>query len=342
MIGLKKGCLWRIEKKENFIATNVNAENVPLPAENEANFCHGDIIEVLSDDRIIKLHSGDSPNALIFVTNQCNSNCIMCPDSVKQRTRPNKITIEYLQEYIALLPTDLIHVDITGGEPTLLKENLPNIIESVKMHCENAEILMLSNGRSFASDYYTKLFGTLATRKFKIEIPVHGANTQLHDRIAGCKGSFEQTRRGIHNLLKQKIQVGIRIVVSKLNYQVLNEIIEFIHNEYPEITYVNIMGMEVMGNAWKNRELVWKEMEELRKPLQGAVEKCFECGIDPRLYNFPLCLFEKKYWYCYRKSISDYKIRYFNQCEECKEKQKCGGFFNSTFHHTKYEVQVQR
>ena len=35
---------------------------------------------------------------------------------------------------------------------------------------------------------------------------------------------------------------------------------------------------------------------------------CFT--IEPGLYNFPLCLFDRKYWYCYKNSISDYKIRY--------------------------------
>ena len=42
----------------------------------------------------------EDTSALIYVTNQCNSNCIMCPDSVKLRTRPNEITPENLKEQI--------------------------------------------------------------------------------------------------------------------------------------------------------------------------------------------------------------------------------------------------
>lgn len=67
-----------------------------------------------------------------------------------------------LAEFIALLPSDLEHVDITGGEPTLLKENLPLLIMQVCELEENAEVLMLSNGRSFASAKYTKQFAALA------------------------------------------------------------------------------------------------------------------------------------------------------------------------------------
>lgn len=224
----------------------------------------------------------------------------------------------------------------------MLKKQLPDLIDLASNQAENAEILMLSNGRSFAADSYATLFSKFSGKKFKIEIPVHSANEQLHDYIAGQKGSFAQTMRGISNLLQNEITVGIRIVVSKLNYKELNALIIEIHRRFPKIKYINIMGMEVLGNAWKNKEIVWIEFEELKLYLESAVEQCFLCDIEPALYNFPLCLFAKKYWYCYRNSITDYKIRYFAECEECREKNSCGGFFFSTFRQTNYKARVQK
>ena len=280
-------------------------------------------------------------SALVYVTNQCNSNCIMCPDSVKLRTRPNEVTRENLLEQIGEINPEAEHVDITGGEPTLLKEQLPELIEAVFRQAPDAEVLMLSNGRSFAAGGYTEQFSAFAHRRLKIEIPIHGDCAELHDRIAGCPESFVQTRAGIHHLLEAGVEVGIRIVVSRLNYSRLNELIRFISREFPEIRYVNLMGMEVLGNAWKNREQVWIEFDEVKDSLQQAVEQCFACGIIPSLYNYPLCLFDRKYWYCYRNSISDYKIRYFEECEKCTEKSRCGGFFASTYRYTRYKVRVQ-
>lgn len=280
-------------------------------------------------------------SALVYVTNQCNSNCIMCPDSVKLRTRPNEVTRENLLEQISEINPEAEHVDITGGEPTLLKEQLPELIEAVFRQAPDAEVLMLSNGRSFAAGGYTERFSAFAHRRLKIEIPIHGDCAELHDRIAGCQESFVQTRAGIHHLLEAGVEVGIRIVVSRLNYSRLNELIRFISREFPEIKYVNLMGMEVLGNAWKNREQVWIEFDEVKDSLQQAVEQCFACGIIPSLYNYPLCLFDRKYWYCYRNSISDYKIRYFEECEKCTEKSRCGGFFASTYRYTRYKVRVQ-
>ena len=280
-------------------------------------------------------------SALVYVTNQCNSNCIMCPDSVKLRTRPNEVTMENLLEQIGEINPEAEHVDITGGEPTLLKEQLPELIEAVFRQAPDAEVLMLSNGRSFAAGGYTERFSAFAHRRLKIEIPIHGDCAELHDRIAGCPESFVQTRAGIHHLLSAGVEVGIRIVVSRLNYNRLNQLIRFISREFPEIKYVNLMGMEVLGNAWKNREQVWIEFDEVKDSLQRAVEQCFACGIIPSLYNFPLCLFDRKYWYCYRNSISDYKIRYFEECDRCAQKSRCGGFFASTYRYTRYKVRIQ-
>ena len=283
----------------------------------------------------------EDTSALIYVTNQCNSNCIMCPDSVKLRTRPNEITPENLKEQISGIDPAVEHVDITGGEPTLLREKLPVLIEEVFRQAPDAEVLMLSNGRSFAARGYAEQFAAFAHKRLKIEIPVHGDYSELHDRIAGCPGSFVQTRAGIHHLLEAGVEVGIRIVVSRLNYSRLNELIRFISREFPEIKYVNLMGMEVLGNAWKNREQVWIEFDEVKDSLQRAVEQCFACGIIPSLYNFPLCMFDRKYWYCYRNSISNYKIRYFAECDRCAQKSRCGGFFASTYRYTRYKVRVQ-
>ena len=55
----------------------------------------------------------------IFVTNKCNSNCIMCPMSEGSRRKNNPEHIEELKAYIRELPKDVEYINVTGGEPTL-------------------------------------------------------------------------------------------------------------------------------------------------------------------------------------------------------------------------------
>lgn len=332
--------MWKILIIDDVIyAEDITAHRIKID-DDETEVCHGDVIEIDDKGNVNILHNGNAESGLIFITNQCNSNCIMCPDSISSRTKKSEITTEYLLNYINLLPSDLLHVDVTGGEPTLLKYDLVVVLQSVIEHFERADILMLSNGRSFASKEYTKEFAEFKESRLKIEIPIHAAMAPLHDKIAGCKGSFEQTMTGIHNLIKQKIPVGIRIVVSKLNYRYLNDIIDMISKHFPMITYVNIMGLELMGSAFKNKQDVWIEFDEVKNSLNEVIEYAFLKGIEPRLYNYPLCMFDKKYWYCYKKSITAYKIRYFDECNKCSQKNNCGGFFASTFYNTDFKVRI--
>ena len=181
---IDKTRFWKIEQsddKKYMINSDGERHLYMLPDE----VIHGDVIVVRDNNSIYKMHDGSSSSALVYVTNQCNSNCIMCPDSVKMRTRENTISFEELEEYVALLPSDLKHIDITGGEPTLLKEKLPDLIRRALEQAENAEILILSNGRSFAVDGYTQKFGIFSDQRFKIEIPIHSADKEKHDYIAG-------------------------------------------------------------------------------------------------------------------------------------------------------------
>lgn len=332
--------MWKVLVIDDVIYVEDITKQIIKIDDDETEVCHGDVIEIDDNGKINILHNGKSESGLIFITNQCNSNCIMCPDSIFSRTKKSEITTEYLLNYINLLPSDLLHVDVTGGEPTLLKYDLVVVLKNVIEHFERADILMLSNGRSFASKEYTKKFAEFKESRLKIEIPIHAATASLHDKIAGCKGSFEQTMTGIHNLIKQKISVGIRIVVSKLNYRYLNDIIDMISEHFPTITYVNIMGLELMGSAFKNKQDVWIEFDEEKDSLNKVIEHAFLKGIEPRLYNYPLCMFDKKYWYCYKKSITAYKIRYFEECDKCSQKNNCGGFFASTFYNTDFKVKI--
>lgn len=295
-----------------------------------------DDIFYIDNGRVSLYHKGDDYHYCIFITNQCNSNCIMCPDSEGLRRRKSNITVEKLLEQIRVFPDNIGSIDITGGEPTLLKNRLFDIIEEIYIKYNDINLMMLTNGRSFASRDYANNMYKFKNKNIKLEIPIHSNDSNIHDTISGCEGSFVQTIEGINNLHDIGIEIGIRIVVSKVNYDHLDKIIGYIAKNLSFVSKVNIIGMEVMGNAFKNKDKVWIEFEELKYPLQKAVRKCFMAGIEPQLYNFPLCLFERKYWTCYRRSITPNKIKYMEKCDLCTAKDYCGGFFNSTILNTKF------
>ena len=288
-------------------------------------------------DRIAHvLHKGEDYHYSIFVTNQCNSNCIMCPDAEVLRKKNSDISLTRLLKEVAVLPDSIETIDITGGEPTLFKNDLLVLIEYIFEKLPYINVMMLSNGRSFADRRYALEFMRFSNRRFRVEIPIHSSNEGLHDFIAGDNGSFKQTIRGIKNLHQAGVKIGIRIVVSRLNFQELDSIIAYVAEHFPFVPYINLMGLEVMGSAYKNKQKVWIEYDCVKEALQSAVVMCITHGIEPQLFNYPLCIFEKKYWHCYRKSITPHKVKYMPECDLCTMKEYCGGFFNSTIRNTEF------
>lgn len=289
-----------------------------------------DVIEIVNNKDIKVLYRDDSEDNAILVTNQCNSNCIMCPDSDFVRNTNENPDIRKILEQISCIPDDTKHITITGGEPGLLKEDLINVLRKCKECLPETEFLLLSNGRIFSNTLFVNKVKENIPNNIRIAIPIYANSAEIHDSITRATDSFEQAVIGIKKLLNRDIPVEIRIVVLKKNYNILEEIANFIKREFPKVTIVNIMALEMTGNAYKNREEVWVNFDKIKEPIYRTSKILIEAGIETNLYNFPLCNLDEKVYSISRKSITDYKVRYKPECIECKAKEKCGGFFNST------------
>ena len=298
--------------------------------ENYETLLNYDVVEIINNKNIRVLYRDDSEDNAIVVTNQCNSNCIMCPDADSIRNTKENPSIKKILEHIRCIPDDTEHITITGGEPGILKENLITILKECKEYLPNTDFLLLSNGRVFSNTEFVDKIKENIPLNTRIAIPVYSDSEKIHDEIIRVKGGFKQTIVGIKKLLKRDIDVEIRIVVLKKNYNYLENIAKFIVKEIPKVKMVNIMALEMTGNAYKNREKVWIGFEKVSKNIHQACLILLKAGIITNLYNFPLCNIDQSLFSIAHKSITDYKIKYKEECNKCKVKEKCGGFFNST------------
>lgn len=319
---------------------NLNLKNINYCCNinNYETLIDNDVVEIVNNEWIRLLYRDDSDDNAIVVTNQCNSNCIMCPDSDMVRDTKENPNIKKLLEHIRCIPDDTKHITITGGEPGMLKYNLVRLLRECKEHLPNTDFLLLSNGRVFANTQFTNQIFENVPQNFRIAMPIYADNEILHDEITRVKGSFEQTVRGIKNLIDKKIDIEIRIVVLKKNYKQLKQITSFIVKEIPEVKMVNIMALEMTGNAYKNREEVWINFDEIKNELYSACIETLKAGIITNLYNFPLCKIDERLYSISHRSITDYKVRYKEACAGCSIKDECGGFFNSTINVKDIEV----
>jgi hypothetical protein len=53
-------------------------------------------------------------------------------------------------------------------------------------------------------------------------------------------------------------------------------------------------------------------------------------GIVVSIYNHQLCTLNAPLWPFARKSVSDWKNAYFDECAACGQRDVCGGFFASS------------
>lgn len=270
-----------------------------------------------------------NPDPTIFLTGRCNSNCVMCPTSDNERKKDG-FSEEWVKEFIDLLPAGIQHIVVTGGEPTLRTELFFYTMQQIATKFPDVEALLLTNGRSFSSMQMVNRLLERCPRFLTIAIPIHGAEAQAHDAITRASGSFAQTCLGLEHLLKRRIAIEIRVVVSKLNVGHLSDIANLIATRFPTVTIVNFIGLETRGNCAKNHRDVYIDCRDSFPYVRQAVNILVEHGIDTSLYNFPLCAVDDGYRSLCKKSISPWKVRFPASCDACSAKPYCGGFFDST------------
>ncbi len=275
---------------------------------------------------IIDIQSND--NAL-FVTGQCNNHCLMCCQPPVKRD-----DIDFFYEknirLIDSAPVELPTIGITGGEPTLLGDRLFDLIAHIRKRLPNTHIQILSNGRQFADGAYAEKLAQVSEGMVIVGVPFHSDSPIIHDRIAGAKNAYNHTLLGLYNLAANDIDIELRIVLTKQNYQRLPQMARFISKNLAFVSTVAFMAMEDIGYTIKNRDLIWIEPLDYMPQLQQAVQYLAQLEFDVSLFNLPLCLLPESLRPFAKQSISDWKNKYLPICDICSLKSSCCGLFTTS------------
>jgi len=291
-------------------------------------FKEGDCVLMEGDGTISVLWETSSPMNSLFLTEACDCRCIMCPQPPKEHDRG---LVEISKHTLSLVDIRKDQVlCLTGGEPTLLKEEFFEVLRLISKKHPKASTMMLTNGKSFAEFGFTKRFVSERPKDFLTCISMHGDVDELHDQIVGVKGSFYKTAMGLQNLARFREKIEIRVVVNRLNAHRLESIATFIQRNFPFIYHCTFMAMEITGLASDNYETVWIDPHEYRDQLSRAVSVLNRADIYVSIYNLPLCLVESRSWNFARKSISGWKNDYLPVCESCLAREDCCGVFTTS------------
>jgi His-Xaa-Ser system radical SAM maturase HxsC len=267
------------------------------------------------------LRAGSLHNTLL-VTERCDQLCVMCSQPPK-KTHVDRFDL--FEEACLLAEPDIV-IGISGGEPTLYKDQLCGMMERVLGAREDLEFHVLSNGQHFEREDVERLRNPIY-RRVSWGIPLYAAEAALHDRIVAKPGAFARLEQSFAALLLAGARIELRTVLLATNLAVLPALARHVIARLRFIESWSIMQLENIGFA-KNR---WTQLYVDHRlnfdPVAAALDCAALHGVPARLFNFPRCSVPEPYRPQAAVSISDWKRKYMPPCTACREREQCCGFF---------------
>jgi His-Xaa-Ser system radical SAM maturase HxsC len=306
--------------------------------DNTDSFHEGDVVVVNNQGEVIFVYEISSNHNAIMATERCNHRCIMCPQPpiVQEKDKT-----PFNLKLISLFDKGTEEIGITGGEPTLIGDNLFVLIKHIQKELPKTAISILSNGVRFADKEFTMKLAKCHHHDLQIDIPLFSDIADEHNRIVGAK-TFYKTIQGLYNLALFRQRIGLRIVVHKQTYKRLPQFADFIYHNFPFVSQVAFMQMETTGLAKENFDELWIDPYDYNNELREAVLLLADRGMKPYIYNAQLCVLPEDIRCYAQQSISDWKDIYLSECDGCLLKGQCAGFFASNKeHHSKHIKKVE-
>jgi His-Xaa-Ser system radical SAM maturase HxsC len=234
---------------------------------------------------------------------------------------------EYL---IPLIPKTAPEIGFTGGEPTLYGERFIRLLTLTKNYLPKTAVHVLSNGRRFADMQYAKDWSSIRHHDLMVGIPIYSDDPSTHDYVVQARGAFDEAVKGVLNLKRLSQRVEVRVVIHKQTIGRLPQLAEWICRNLLFVDHVALMGLEMIGFARANIDKLWIDPYDYKDVLSEAVRTLHAYGIPTSVYNHQLCVVNADIQPFYRKSISDWKNEYVDECRGCVRLSQCGGFFTSS------------
>lgn len=285
----------------------------------------GDIVAISPRGSVRTLYRRSSGSNTLFATDRCNSLCLMC--SQPPRDVDDSSRVAELIPLVNLIDPSTKELGISGGEPTLLGQGLLDVIAACRDRLPRTSLHLLSNGRRFYYPWYARALGALAHPDLMVGVPVYSDLDNQHDYVVQAKGAFAETIVGLHNLASANVSVEIRIVVHQNTYRRLPQLAEYIYRNLTFAAHVTFMGLEVIGFGKTNIRSLWIDPVDYVDELEAAVLMLATAGMNVSIYNHQLCTLPRSIWPYSRRSISDWKNEYGDECGQCSVRAECGGFF---------------
>jgi radical SAM protein with 4Fe4S-binding SPASM domain len=157
----------------------------------------------------------------LAVTYQCNNDCHHCYNA-RSRDFQQISTQQWKTIIDNLWGVGIPHIVFTGGEPTLRKD-LPELIAHAE---KNGQITGLNtNGRRLSDKQYLQELVDAGLDHIQVTVESHDPN--IHDRMVAARGAFQQTIKGLNNVLETPLHVMTNTTLLRDNSPYLRETLNY-------------------------------------------------------------------------------------------------------------------
>ncbi|MCL5410382.1 MAG: radical SAM protein [Patescibacteria group bacterium] len=222
----------------------------------------------------------------VEITSNCNNNCIYCYNHWREYGKSLSTTLStenlnFICEQLVI--HQVFTVTITGGEPLLFWECLPEAIE--KLEAANVGVSLNSNL-------------TLLTPKIARALKASGLKTiltsilsndeKIHDQLSNRTGAWEQTVQGIETAIAQGFNVSANMVLLKQNHKHI----------YSTAAFLKSLGVQSFSATKASPSLNSRNFDELRLNTEElreslsvleTIKQDLSMSVDI-LECYPLCL----------------------------------------------------
>lgn len=288
---------------------------------------HGDVVRLVKGNpKITVCFRASDRHHTLFVTNQCNSHCLMCSQPPTQQE--DSWLFNEAMDIIKLVEEAPSVIGISGGEPTLHSRRLRTLLDTIHSRWPTTQVEVLTNARHLCDQGLAALLlDGLPIGRTKWLVPLYGASDEVHDFVVQSPGAFDETIAGLLHLQQYGQPIQLRTVLVRPVIKYLAAWAEFVARNLPFIDAVALMSTEPIGFALANQDACVVDAAEYVNELTAATEMFVTHHMRPVLMNMPLCKLPEQLRPFAAMSISDWKNNYAPECSDCTLKSSCAGFF---------------